>query len=474
MGDLLSKANNYQDPEFMNQFQAEYIFLQDHIDHRLGRVKIYQGKQENYIAVKKVFAQQKDQFKQYIEKTLLKNIQFNNHFLIKLYTFQTHQDDSFCSQVNDIEIYLEYYVNTVQEEIQRRIQVNLPYIEQEIWTILYSIISAATYLESKNLSLNDIRPQNVYFTTRGEIKLIPFGMFPEDQTAFQKYMNLNEPCLLSPEQLHKLYTKQFNLNIDQNKSDVFSIGMTILYCMMLQGSSVCYDYENCEINKEVLYNLIQYSSQQYSNFLLHIITLMLQENPQERPFSSTIHAMLQPFEIEIMSLQPFNPDSMLMKQSLLVNGQAKNMIQSKIFPGEHTNIGVSQVIQQQQQEFYNNNNSIMRNSYIGNKQGINDLENSNYNQGNNTFNQGNYFQNVGINQFNQQNNKLINNNNQRNNSYNQINHCFYQQQNNNFDKKYNDIYNQNSYSFNNNNEMHIQVNQAIQRTHQVLGNRLYE
>jgi len=43
---------------------------------------------------------------------------------------------------------------------------------------------------------------------------------------------------------------------------------------------------------------------------------MLSENPDDRPTPSTIHSILHPFEVEILSLRPFNPDYETVKQSL--------------------------------------------------------------------------------------------------------------------------------------------------------------
>lgn len=54
--------------------------------------------------------------------------------------------------------------------------MSLYYIEQELWAILFSIISASHYLEKNKLNpLTDIRPSTVYFTQKGEVKLMPFG-----------------------------------------------------------------------------------------------------------------------------------------------------------------------------------------------------------------------------------------------------------------------------------------------------------
>ena len=41
MGDLISKEKVVKNSQFLSNFQNNFIFLQDHVDSRLGRVKIY-------------------------------------------------------------------------------------------------------------------------------------------------------------------------------------------------------------------------------------------------------------------------------------------------------------------------------------------------------------------------------------------------------------------------------------------------
>jgi hypothetical protein len=47
---------------------------------------------------------------------------------------------------------------------------------------------------------------------------------------------------------------------------------------------------------------------------------MLSEKPEERPKPSTIYSILSPFEAEILSLRPFNPDYETVKRALAESG----------------------------------------------------------------------------------------------------------------------------------------------------------
>ena len=96
------------------------MFVQDHIDPRFGRIKIYSQKQfeGNYIAVKKTFTYNKEEIYNFLDINAKQSLKYNSPFLLKLYSYQTHDDNAFiCGSVNDIETYHEYYVNTLQEEL---------------------------------------------------------------------------------------------------------------------------------------------------------------------------------------------------------------------------------------------------------------------------------------------------------------------------------------------------------------------
>jgi hypothetical protein len=71
--------------------------IQDHVDNRLGKIKVYQGPQESLIAVKKLFANNRDTYKEFLENNLLKSLKYKNRFLKKIYTFKVHTDFSLCS-----------------------------------------------------------------------------------------------------------------------------------------------------------------------------------------------------------------------------------------------------------------------------------------------------------------------------------------------------------------------------------------
>ncbi|EGR30270.1 hypothetical protein IMG5_136510 [Ichthyophthirius multifiliis] len=109
MGESNSKIQETNE-NFLKNFQKQFVFVQDHLDNRFGRVKIYQSTLQEgmYIAQKKTFSYNKEEIQQYLDTKLKQNLHYDSPFLLKLYSYQTHDDSAFiCGSVNDIETYHE-------------------------------------------------------------------------------------------------------------------------------------------------------------------------------------------------------------------------------------------------------------------------------------------------------------------------------------------------------------------------------
>lgn len=73
------------------------------------------------------------------------------------------------------------------------------YSEQELLVILYSIIQACSFLEEKRKTIDDIRPQNIYLTKAGHLKLVPFEIFHDDVPVYGKVLTQRYPYYIAPE-----------------------------------------------------------------------------------------------------------------------------------------------------------------------------------------------------------------------------------------------------------------------------------
>lgn len=88
----------------------------------------------------------------------------------------------------------------------------------ELSTICIAVISAIKYLHQQKIVHGDIKPENILFNSKGEVKLADFGM---SQIYGQKVRGIT-PKFSAPELTNK------NTEIALFSSDIYSFGMTLL------------------------------------------------------------------------------------------------------------------------------------------------------------------------------------------------------------------------------------------------------
>jgi len=79
------------------------------------------------------------------------------------------------------------------------------------------------------------------------------------------------------------------------KSDVYSLGMTMIEVCCLFTSRSCYDYGNYKIQKNIIEELLARARSRYSSFLVNLIREMLNDEERDRPSFSDIKAILNPY-----------------------------------------------------------------------------------------------------------------------------------------------------------------------------------
>jgi len=127
---------------------------------------------------------------------------------------------------------------TLRGEIVSRKQEKRPYTEAELWTYYEQLLDVFSYLQHKYIAHRDIKPDNILLDSQGHIQICDFG--------FAKFINLILPqmhtikCTLpyaAPAVKLAYYStigeEQQPVEHDPFKSDVFSLGMTLLNLSML-------------------------------------------------------------------------------------------------------------------------------------------------------------------------------------------------------------------------------------------------
>ena len=106
------------------------------------------------------------------------------------------------------------------------------YTEEEIWYIAESLILAMAYLQENKIKYGYLTPKNVFITATDPpvYKSFLFFLNKRDMTTYFQILSDQMPnvAYISPKLLSALKTKTMQPRHNEVKSDVFSLGMTLL------------------------------------------------------------------------------------------------------------------------------------------------------------------------------------------------------------------------------------------------------
>lgn len=165
------------------------------------------------------------------------------------------------------------------------------------YNILFDIVFALNYLHSNNIIHGDIKPNNIIINNEGIPIIIDYDLCKYFNTESIKSKPFGTQIFMSPELVQD--------NIFLNKSDIWSLGMSFIICILYK-----YKYITCieniinidddksmfhisrhivnifNINKNKLIDI-------YGKLFINSISIMLVENYIERVSSSTLSNILK-------------------------------------------------------------------------------------------------------------------------------------------------------------------------------------
>lgn len=161
--------------------------------------------------------------------------------------------------------------------------------EEELWNIFLQCMDALTYVHSRGVIHRDIKPANLLMDNNMSIKLGDFGVSAfrnKDQNNL--YLNANYNFFKNQEQMkyHGTYVgtrnymaQEIKYNDYDQRVDVYSMGVSF--------------YEICYYHLPPKIGRFQNESVRYSNELIEIINLMLEEDKNKRKTSQEIYNMIK-------------------------------------------------------------------------------------------------------------------------------------------------------------------------------------
>ena len=150
--------------------------------------------------------------------------------------------DSFVAEESEgraFVLVMELLIADLSKEAEKRRANFLYWSEEEIWMMLEEITEALAYLQTHGFAHRDVKPQNIFLTSQGHIKLGDFGcsrFTPLDLSITIQ----GTPLYLSPK-LRNAYAKMLAEPMlvmtrhNVYKSDVFSLGITMMQLAVLEA-----------------------------------------------------------------------------------------------------------------------------------------------------------------------------------------------------------------------------------------------
>ena len=169
-----------------------------------------------------------------------------------------------------------------EQEINIRKKLKKYYSERELFSITKQLIKTLSFLQKNHITHRDIKLQNILLVNN-KYKICDFG---ESRTLNQKGIIVQpirgSELYMSPILFSGLNQKLSHVTHNTYKSDIFSLGMCILFAATLDCNSL---YEIREMNNMIKIRnvLMKYLSKNYSSNFIEIILCLLEVKEKKRP-----------------------------------------------------------------------------------------------------------------------------------------------------------------------------------------------
>jgi len=229
-------------------------------------------------ALKKILC--KDLYEIYKHKNQLELIYSMNHpKLLELYNIQYKYLDS---TTYAIYVLMERAQNDWSVDIRKRIINQNPYKQDEIINILKQVVSGLSYLQQKNITHRDIKPQNILIFKGNIFKVADLGEAKNAENINQQMTLRGSELYMSPILYEEYKKNKKEVFHNPYKSDVFSLGFSCLYAMNLKLKVI----ENIREfkNMKIIINSIKkdLNTNIYNEKLMEIIFKMIDTDENKR------------------------------------------------------------------------------------------------------------------------------------------------------------------------------------------------
>lgn len=169
-------------------------------------------------------------------------------------------------------------------------------------------------------------------TEEGIIKLGEVFQHNKPISGFSQLLNQQiDEHYISPQQFHRLrnFKDASDTNFDKNKSEIYSVGMTVLEAATLNDTSnLCYDKETHTIRTDTLNQLLDIVQNSYSEQLHNILENMLVESEADRADVEPLLNEIQQSYIQLQKATNITPSVYLQRGLELQKEQQLQYVES--------------------------------------------------------------------------------------------------------------------------------------------------
>ena len=256
-----------------------------------GKIYLVQDKNNELFSMKKIILSEELDVQSVINEYIMcQKLKHSN--VVKILGIYSNKLDKTTYVVY---VLMEVGLTDWEKEIRKYSDKNLEYTEKELIEIIKQLSSVLSFLQKNNISHRDIKPQNILVFKNNIYKVADFGEAKQIDKFSKNLINYSlrgTELYMSPLLFNGLRTGQIDIKHNLFKSDVYSLGLCILYASVTNNKPLY------EIRKYVdMIGVKKYLEKllkgKYSQKFISLLNSMLEIHEKNRPDFVELEKIMQ-------------------------------------------------------------------------------------------------------------------------------------------------------------------------------------
>jgi len=276
------------------EFISNYQFLRRIRDPRYGEIGILEDRMtKEQVALKEIISKDNQDFEKEL-KYLTARFRITHPNILRILGFTSKSEEKLCASFHKIFMIVEYLESDLEREIYLKKHSGQFYSEEQLWYLTESMVKALAVLQSNYIVHGDIKPSTIFVSKMGVYKVAEHNILGNVMPGYhQRLLGYNDNrTYLSPALLINLVRGEAKPAHHPWKSDVFSLGMTLLHAATLTNCDNIYNWDLYSINTDLLQSRLKIVKEQYSVRLYNMISSMLIYDEDRRPDFKSLDSQL--------------------------------------------------------------------------------------------------------------------------------------------------------------------------------------